>query len=56
MEGRTSFGRVTSELPVTVVGKLGGESLTGKIGSGECELKLNNSNGNIEILQGPTSK
>ena len=27
-------------------------SITGKIGGGECELRLTNGNGNIDILKG----
>jgi DUF4097 and DUF4098 domain-containing protein YvlB len=46
---RTSFGKITSELPLTVSGLASGDSLTGKIGSGACELRLTNGNGAIEI-------
>ncbi|MCI0723184.1 MAG: DUF4097 domain-containing protein [Acidobacteria bacterium] len=48
---RTSFGRINSELPLTVSGSLGNDSLTGKIGTGECDLNLTNANGNIDILK-----
>ncbi len=48
---RTSFGRISSELPVTSSGVLGGDSLNGKIGNGGCTLSLTNANGNIEILK-----
>jgi DUF4097 and DUF4098 domain-containing protein YvlB len=48
---RTSFGHITSELPVTASGALGGDSLNGKIGNGGCPLSLTDSNGNIEILK-----
>ncbi len=51
---RTSFGSVTSELPLTVTGGISAQSVTGKIGSGDCELSLSDTNGNIEILK--TSK
>jgi hypothetical protein len=47
----TSFGRITSELPVTSTGQLSGDSLNGKIGNGGCNLALTNSNGSIEILK-----
>ena len=50
---RTSFGHVSTELPITATGTVGGESLTGTIGSGGCQLQLTNSNGNIEILKAP---
>jgi hypothetical protein len=51
LTARTSFGRINSELPITTVGQVGGDSLTGKIGNGACLLSLTNSNGNIEILK-----
>jgi DUF4097 and DUF4098 domain-containing protein YvlB len=51
LTARTSFGRINSELPITTVGQVGGDSLTGKIGNGTCTLSLTNSNGNIEILK-----
>lgn len=49
----TSFGRVSSELPITASGEVGGESLNGTIGSGGCALQLNDSNGSIEIVKAP---
>jgi hypothetical protein len=49
LNARTSFGHITSELPVTATGTIGGDSLNGKIGNGGCTLSLTNSNGNIEI-------
>jgi DUF4097 and DUF4098 domain-containing protein YvlB len=48
---RTSFGRISSELPVTSTGSIGGDSLSGTIGSGGCQLQLTDSNGNIEIAK-----
>jgi DUF4097 and DUF4098 domain-containing protein YvlB len=48
---RTSFGRINSQVPLTVSGSLSNDSLTGKIGNGECTLNLTNTNGNIDILQ-----
>jgi hypothetical protein len=51
LTARTSFGRINSELPVTTVGQLGGDSLNGKIGNGACTLSLTNANGNIDILK-----
>lgn len=51
LSARTSFGHISSELPVTSSGVLGGDSLSGKIGNGGCTLSLTNSNGNIEILK-----
>ncbi len=48
---QTSFGQITSERPVTATGTIGGDSLNGKIGNGGCELRLTDSNSNIEILK-----
>ena len=48
----TSFGRISSELPVTSTGSIGGDTLNGTIGAGGCQLQLNNSNGSIEITKG----
>jgi hypothetical protein len=47
----TSFGRITSELPLTTTGSIGSDSLTGTIGSGGCQLQLTGSNGSIEITK-----
>jgi hypothetical protein len=51
VSARTSFGRISSELPITSSGQMGGDSLNGKIGNGGCTLSLTNANGNIEILK-----
>ncbi len=48
---RTSFGRISSELPVTSTGSIGGDSLSGTIGAGGCQLQLTDSNGSIEIAK-----
>ncbi len=48
---RTSFGHVSTELPITATGTVGSDSISGQIGSGGCELRLTDSNGNIEILK-----
>src|SRR5258706_542668 len=37
---RTSFGRISSELPVTSTGSIGCDTLNGTIGSGGCQLQL----------------
>src|SRR2546430_8167243 len=37
---RTSFGRISSELPVTSTGSIGGDTLNGTIGSSGCQLQL----------------
>jgi hypothetical protein len=51
LSAKTSFGRINSELGVTASGGMGGDSLTGRIGGGGCELRLTTSNGGIEILK-----
>lgn len=53
VEARTTFGSVASELPITVFGTVNGGSITGKIGDGACELRLNDMNSSIEILKAP---
>ena len=50
---RTSFGRISTDLPLTASGNIGGDSLSGTIGSGGCQLQLINSNGSIEITKAP---
>ena len=47
---RVSFGRISVEPSMVVSGQVGGESVNGKIGGGGCELKLNDQNGNIDIV------
>jgi hypothetical protein len=53
LTAKTSFGRISSELPVTSTGSIGGDSLNGTIGSGGCQLQLTDSNGSIEIAKAP---
>jgi hypothetical protein len=55
LSARTSFGRVSSEIPfagAAAASATRDESLSGAIGGGRCEVTLQNSNGNIEILKG----
>jgi DUF4097 and DUF4098 domain-containing protein YvlB len=52
LSAHTSFGRISSELPVTSTGSVGGDRLNGTIGGGGCQLQLNNANGSIEITKG----
>jgi DUF4097 and DUF4098 domain-containing protein YvlB len=52
VSARTSFGRISTDLPITSTGNVGGDSLTGTIGSGGCQLQLTDSNGSIEITKG----
>ena len=51
VSAHTSFGRVNTELPITATGSMGGDSLTGTIGAGGCQLQLSDSNGNIGIVK-----
>ena len=51
LSAQTSFGKISSELPVTSTGSVGGDSLKGTIGDGRCEVTIANQNGNIEILK-----
>ena len=53
LTARTSFGRISSELPVTSTGSIGGDTLNGTINSGGCQLRLTDSNGSIEIAKAP---
>jgi hypothetical protein len=53
VSARTSFGRVSSELPVTATGNIGGDSLNGTIAGGGCLLQITDSNGSIEIARAP---
>jgi DUF4097 and DUF4098 domain-containing protein YvlB len=48
---RTSFGRIRSDVPLTVTGTIGEGSLSGTIGQGGCTLQLTNSNGDIQITK-----
>ena len=50
LTAHTSFGKIRSDFPLTVSGSLSQDSITGTIGSGQCEMRLTNSNGAIEIL------
>jgi hypothetical protein len=49
VEARTSFGRVSSDVPLLTQATGDEGSLNGKIGEGDCPMSLTNSNGNIEI-------
>lgn len=50
---RTSFSRISTELQLTSTGTVSGDSLSGTIGSGGCQLQLTDSNGSIEIGKAP---
>jgi hypothetical protein len=47
----TSFGSVRTEHEMRVTGELAAGTLHGRIGNGSCPLRLNDQNGNIEILK-----
>jgi DUF4097 and DUF4098 domain-containing protein YvlB len=51
VNAHTSFGRISSDLPITATGGVGPDSLDGNIGSGGCQLQLTNANGSIEIAK-----
>ena len=51
VDARTSFGKIKSELPLTIAGSPSSELLNGRIGNGQCPLSLANSNGGIELLK-----
>jgi len=51
VNARTSFGKISSELPITATGTMGSDVLNGTIGNGGCTLDLANSNGSIEIAK-----
>jgi hypothetical protein len=53
VSAHTSFGRILTDFPITATGNIGPDSLNGTIGSGGCQLQLNDSNGSIEITKGP---
>jgi len=51
VNARTSFGKISSELPITATGTMGSDVLNGTIGNGACTLDLANNNGSIEIAK-----
>jgi hypothetical protein len=50
---RTSFARISTDLPITATGNVGSDSLDGTIGPGGCRLQLTDANGSIEINKAP---
>jgi hypothetical protein len=56
VSARATFGKVSSELPLTTTGTIGGESLNAKINGGGCQLQLTNNNGGIQILKAGSPK
>jgi DUF4097 and DUF4098 domain-containing protein YvlB len=48
LNARTSFGRISSQLPITTNG-MTEDTMIGTIGKGGCRLDLANANGNITI-------
>ena len=51
VSSRTSFGKIRSEFPLTVLGSVSNDELNGTIGKGQCEMNLTDNNGTIEILK-----
>jgi hypothetical protein len=49
LSASTKFGKIQTNVAVTVQGQLQPEQVTGRIGRGGCELKLFNDNGGITI-------
>jgi hypothetical protein len=49
VSARTSFGSITSDLPITTSGVVSASALDGTIGNGQCRLELSNQNGSIRI-------
>jgi hypothetical protein len=52
VDAKTSFGKIHSEMPLTVAGGMSGDEVTGVIGDGKCPLTVANSNGSIDLLKG----
>jgi len=50
LSAKTSFGKISSALPISTSGSLSSDSISGTIGHGQCELRLTNNNGDISIL------
>ena len=48
---KTSFGHLRSDFPLTVSGRVSENEVSGTLGSGQCEMRLTNNNGAIEILK-----
>jgi len=48
---RTSFGSIHSEHEMTITGDVGRDAVNGKIAGGDCELRLIDQDGNIDILK-----
>jgi DUF4097 and DUF4098 domain-containing protein YvlB len=51
INAKTTFGRIESDLPMTVAGGMRQDQIVGTIGSGECLLNLTNSNSNISLYR-----
>lgn len=49
---KTSFGQIHTDFPLNVSGSISNDSLNGVIGSGHCDMTLNDNNGAIEIVKG----
>jgi len=52
VNAHTSFGKISTQLPLMTSGSPSSDTLTGRLGDGRCPLTLENSNGNVEIRKG----
>jgi hypothetical protein len=51
VNAKTSFGKITSDFPLSVSASGSPDTVSGAIGSGQCPLTISNTNGNINILK-----
>jgi DUF4097 and DUF4098 domain-containing protein YvlB len=51
VSAKTSFSKIRSDFPLTVLGSLASDSVDGTIGAGRCEMSLVDQNAAIEILK-----
>lgn len=49
LSARTKFGKIHTDVTITLQGQISTENMVGKIGRGGCELRLINDNGGIDI-------
>jgi hypothetical protein len=51
VSAKTSFGKISSDFPLSISGSLSNDDVNGTLGSGRCEMRLADNNGAIEILK-----
>jgi hypothetical protein len=49
LSARTKYGKIHTDVTITLQGQISTENMSGKIGRGGCELRLINDNGGIDI-------